>query len=70
MEALKEVGIEELEVYIIRRKITVTKFISTRTIMELCLEAERHPVDRVTKMWWEQDGLHPAASRISAAGVQ
>ena len=50
-EALREVGIEELEVYIQRSQNTVAQFISTRPIVDLCMEAERCPGNRVTKQW-------------------
>ena len=32
----------------------VAHFISTRTIVELCLKVERLPGDRVEKWWWEK----------------
>ena len=31
----------------------VAHFISTRTIVDLCLKVERLPGDRVEKWWWE-----------------
>ena len=41
--ALWETSIEEIEIYIVRRQNTLEKFISTRTVMNLCLEAYRCP---------------------------
>ena len=54
---MAEVGLQEVETYIYCLHNTVIQFIATRTIMELCLAAERRPGSRVTKKWWEKDGL-------------
>ena len=35
----------------------VAQFISTRPIIDLCLEVERHPGDRVAKRWWDKKEL-------------
>ena len=56
-EETEEAGLQELETYISRRKNTVEKFIEVRTIMDLGLEAERRPGSRVSRRWWEQEGL-------------
>ena len=48
---------QELETYISRRKNTVENFIGVRTIMDLGLEAERRPGSRVSRRWWDQEGL-------------
>ena len=52
-----EAVLQEVETYTSRLQNTVTKFIATNTIMDLCLAAERRPGSRVTNRWWEQDGL-------------
>ena len=46
-------GLEDMEVYIGRQQNTVAKYITTRPIMDLCLEEERRQVERVSKQWWE-----------------
>ena len=50
-------GLQEMEIYISRRHNTVAKFLATRTIMDLCLAAQRRPGSRLSKRWWDQDGL-------------
>ena len=42
-EAMSEVGIQEVYTYTTCRQITAAKFIATRPIMDLCLEATRRP---------------------------
>ena len=49
-------GLEEIGVYIARRQNMVAQYISTRNIIDLCLEAERNPGMRLSRRWWE----HPA----------
>ena len=56
-EALRGAGIEEIEVLFGRRNNKVAQFLSICPIVELCLEAERHPGDRVEKCLWDQNGL-------------
>ena len=51
------VGLEEMETYISRRQNTSAQYISTRPILDLCLEAERRPRLWGPKRWWEQEGL-------------
>ena len=46
-----------METYIFRFQNTVAHFIANRTIVDMCLAAERRPGSRVAKRWWEQDGL-------------
>ena len=54
---MSEVGVQEVETYAARRQNTVAQFIATRLIMDLCLAAARRPGARVSKRWWEQEGL-------------
>ena len=48
-DVLREVRIKDLEVYIGQRQNMVVQFITTHTIMDLCLEVERHPGARIAK---------------------
>ena len=41
----------------------VDQYIATRNILNLFLEAERHPWARVEKWWWEQMGLRLMGAR-------
>ena len=62
---MAEPGLQEVETYSSRLHNTVTQFIVTRPIMDLCLAAERRPGSRVAKWWWEQDGLYLEGMRTS-----
>ena len=55
--ALPMVGLEDIGVYIARRQNTVTKYIATRPIMDLCLVVERKPGMCLSRQWWEQLAL-------------
>ena len=55
---MAEAGLQEVETYVSRGCNTVTQFIVTRPIVELCLTAERRPGSRVDKQWGEQEGLY------------
>ena len=50
---INSVGLEEVEVYILRHQNTVAQYIDTCTILDLCLEVEKRPGARVTTIWWE-----------------
>ena len=47
-----------METYISMRQNTVAHFIATRTILDLCMEAEQQTGARVSKCWWEQGGFY------------
>ena len=40
---MAEVGLQEVETYISRRQNTMSQYIVTRPIMDLCMAAERSP---------------------------
>ena len=63
-ETTAEAELQEVETYISRRQDTVTQFIATRPVMDLCWAAERRLVSRVAKRWWEQDGLDSDGMRM------
>ena len=48
-----DAGVQEVETYVARRQNTVTKFIVTRTIIDLCLVEAWRPGAWVLKQWWE-----------------
>ena len=56
-EEMLETGMQEVENYVACHHNTITKFIATGPIMDLCLAAAWHPGSRVSKRWWEQEGL-------------
>ena len=52
--AMKAVGLEEMETYVLRRQNTVAHYIATWTILKLFLMAYRQPGAWVLMRWWEQ----------------
>ena len=54
---MAEAGLQEVETYISCLQNTVTQYIETRPIMDLCLAGKRRPGARVAKRWWEQEGM-------------
>ena len=67
---LATMGIEEIRVYIARHKNTVSQYIVTRTIMDLCLAAERSLGMWLWRRWWEQFALYILGIRISHAASE
>ena len=65
-DAMAEAGLQEVETYVSRRQNTVAQFIATRPIMDLCLATEQRPGPRVSKRWWEQDGVDVEGMRTAA----
>ena len=56
-EAMEEVGLQEVKAYVSFHHNTVAQFIADRTIIDLCLAAERRPGSQVANCWWEQERL-------------
>ena len=54
---MSEAGIQEGDTYVACRQNTVVQYIKTMTIMDLCIAAERRMGTRVSKQWWDQEGL-------------
>ena len=46
-----------MDTYFARIQNTVTQYIATQSIVDLCLEEMRKPVVRVAKHWWEQEEI-------------
>ena len=55
--ATTEVGLEELDTYVLCRQNNIAHYIATFPILEICLVAERQPGVQVTRQWWEQADL-------------
>ena len=51
-ESRVDMVLQEVETYFSQCQNTYAQFIATRPIIDLCLEAERHPGSRVAKQWW------------------
>ena len=56
-----------METYIRQRQNTVTDYIATRTILDLCEAAEMKQGTRVGMQRWEHAGLELAKARETAA---
>ena len=56
-EAMAESGLQELEAYISCHQSTAAQLIATRPIVYLCLAAAGRTGSRVSKLWWDQEGL-------------
>ena len=67
-ETVAEAGLQEVDIYIYRLHNTVTQFISTRPIMDLCLATKRRQGSRVDNQWWDQEGLE--LERMQAASQE
>ena len=65
--ALKEAGMVVIRTSITRRQNTVTQYIATRPIMDLCERATWWPEAQVSRRWWEQAGIHLEGARKGAA---
>ena len=51
-DAMEEAGLDEVDTYVSFRHNTAAQFIATRTIMDLCLEADQRLGSRVDKRLW------------------
>ena len=60
--ARKEAGLQTMEEYIQQRKNTVTQYIYTRSLLDLCERTERAPGAQVGMWWWEQAGINLAGA--------
>ena len=68
--AMKEAGIVRIRTSILRRQNTVTQFIATRPILELCEKANRRPGARLARRWWEQTGIDWKGAREREEGAE
>ena len=59
--------LEEVETYVLRRQNTVSHYITTRPILEICMAAEQRPGERVTQWWWDQSGINFGQEAVRAA---
>ena len=61
------VGIEEVDIYVLRRHNTVAQYIVTHLILKLWLVAKRQLGSQVSQKWWKQDGIYLGAGKGSTA---
>ena len=48
---MREVGLEDIETYIYRRKNTVAQYIGTHPIMDLCMDTEKRAGSPTPTRW-------------------
>ena len=65
-DAMTEAVLQEMETYVSLRHNTVTQFIATRAIMNLCLAEERRPGPRFSRRWWYQYRVDVEGMRTAA----
>ena len=58
-----------MDEYVRRRQNTVSQYIGTRSLLDLCQESERSPGMRVGMRWWEQAGINLSGVREAAAAM-
>ena len=54
---MKEAGLTDVHTSIHRRHNTVTQYIATRPLLELCEGAKKREGARLTQRWWDQSGI-------------
>ena len=54
-----------METYVSHFHSTVSQFIVTRPIMDLCLAAEMRPGSQVAKQWWDQVSLYLEGMQVA-----
>ena len=52
-ELIQEVGMEEVDDYVLRRQNLITQYIATRKILDLYEEVVWRPGMWVSRRWWE-----------------
>ena len=68
--AMKEAGIVRIRTSILRMQNTVSQFIATRPIMDLCKGSVRRPGARFPRRWWEQTGIDWKGAKEKAAATE
>ena len=67
VEALIEAGFEGIRKLVTRRQNTFAQYIAMQPIMDLCERATQQPGARVSRRWWEQDGIDLEGTKKCAA---
>ena len=62
---MAEVVLQEVDTYVSRCQNTVTQFIATSPIIDLCLAADQRPGQRISNQWWDQDGVYVEGMRTA-----
>ena len=51
-------GLEEVDTYVLCQHNTITQYVTTCPILEMCLVGERLPGTRVAWWWWDKEGIN------------
>ena len=64
--------LEEVDTYVLCRQNTISQYITTCPILELCLAADQRTGEGVTRRWWGQGVLDPdwEGGRTSARAMK
>ena len=65
-DVMVEAGLQESETYVSCHQNIVMQYITTRTIMDLCLAAKQRPGTRVEIRWWKQEGFYLEGMQTAA----
>ena len=60
-------GLEGIRKLVTRRQNTVAQYTATEPIMDLCKRDTWRPGARVSRKWWEQDGIDLEGEKKRAA---
>ena len=63
---MQEAGLEGIQKAVTRRKNTVTQYIATRPILDLCDQAMQRVGVRVSRRWWDQEEIELKAAKERA----
>ena len=66
---MAEAGFEEIGTYNTKRQNMVVQYIVTRPILDLCERSTRRPGERVSRRWWEHDGIYLEGAKKRAAAA-
>ena len=59
-------GLETVDTYVLFHQNTLTQFISTRPILDLCMEVERQLGMWVVHWWWSKEGINQEGVQMVA----
>ena len=64
---MREAGFEGIRKTVTRRQNTVAQYIATRPILDLCERAMQRAGERLSRRWWEKEGIDLKAAKERAA---
>ena len=64
---MQEAGLEGIRKTITRRQNTVAQYIATRPILDLCEHTMQKSGARMSRRWWDQEGIDLKAAKERAA---